>query len=97
MPPNSTWPAEAEILRPNGLGGTPPQSLMRRDNHIMRAIARLKPGVSIEQDLRAFGDRLTTYRFRGTWAVSVNPTSSRLIGNKVSFRQACVTPVGPPC
>jgi predicted permease len=49
MPTDSTWPAEAEILRPNGLGGTLPQSLMRRDNHIMRAIARLKPGVSIEQ------------------------------------------------
>ena len=49
MPKDSIWPTEAEILRPNGLGGTPPQSLMRRDNHIMRAIARLKPGVSIQQ------------------------------------------------
>jgi predicted permease len=49
MPKDSTWPTDAEIFRPNGLGGTPPQSLMRRDNHIMRAIARLKAGVSIEQ------------------------------------------------
>ena len=49
MPKDSTWPADAEIIRPNGLGGTPPPMLMRRDNHVMRAVARLKPGVSIQQ------------------------------------------------
>lgn len=49
MPPDSTWPSDGEILRPNGLGGTPPQFMMRRDNHGTRTIARLKPGVTIQQ------------------------------------------------
>jgi predicted permease len=48
MPADSTWPSDAEILRPNGLGGTPPQFMMRRDNHGTRTVARLKPGVSIQ-------------------------------------------------
>jgi predicted permease len=49
VPKDSTWPEDAEILRPNGWSGTPPAMLMRRDNHITRAVARLKPGVSIER------------------------------------------------
>src|SRR5260370_72297 len=49
MPKDSTWPAEAEIIRPNGFGGTPPAWVMRRDNHVFQAVARLRPGVSISQ------------------------------------------------
>jgi putative ABC transport system permease protein len=49
MPKDSTWPADAEIFRPNGFGGTPPAWAMRRDNHIFQAVARLHTGVSIQQ------------------------------------------------
>ncbi len=48
MPEASTWPETVEMFRPDGYGGTPPTFLMRRDNHITRAVARLKPGVSLE-------------------------------------------------
>ncbi len=49
MPKDSTFPMEQELIRPNGWGGTPPPVLMRRDNHIMRAVARLKAGVPMEK------------------------------------------------
>jgi putative ABC transport system permease protein len=49
MPKDSTWPADAEIIRPNGFGGTPPAWAMRRDNHVFQSVARLRPGVSISQ------------------------------------------------
>ena len=49
MPQNSMWPTDAQIFLPGyPLGYAPPQ-MMRRDNHTMRAIARLRDGVSIEQ------------------------------------------------
>jgi putative ABC transport system permease protein len=49
MPKDSTWPEEAELFKPLGFGRTPPQWSQRRDNHVFRAVARLKPGVDIEQ------------------------------------------------
>jgi putative ABC transport system permease protein len=49
MPKDSTFPADAEIIRPNGFGGTPPAWAMRRDNHVFQSVARLRPGVSISQ------------------------------------------------
>ncbi len=46
---DSTWPDDAEIFRPIGTGGTPDANMLRRDNHVYAAIARLRPGVSISQ------------------------------------------------
>jgi putative ABC transport system permease protein len=43
---DSTWPDEAEIIRPLGSGGTPDANALRRDNHILRVVALLKAGVS---------------------------------------------------
>ena len=49
MGKDSTWPEEAEILRPLGTGGTPNAGMLRRDNHAYQAIARLQRGVTLEQ------------------------------------------------
>src|ERR1044072_1210231 len=49
MPKNSQWPEEIEIWSPLTFGATPPDWAMRRDNQVWRAIARLQPGVTIEQ------------------------------------------------
>ena len=46
---NATWPAEAELFRPLAVDQFPQQDRLRRDNHIFRAVARLRPGVSVEQ------------------------------------------------
>jgi putative ABC transport system permease protein len=73
VPQASTWPEDAEILRPNGWSGTPPAMLMRRDNHITRAVARLKPAVSIEKaqaQLTVMAARIAreaTHREGTTW------------------------------
>ncbi|MEK6323111.1 MAG: ABC transporter permease [Acidobacteriota bacterium] len=49
MPKDSQWPDTIEVWSPLGFGGTPPEWAMRRDNQIWNAVARLKPGVTIEQ------------------------------------------------
>ena len=37
------------LIRPLGTGGVPDANMLRRDNHAYRALARLRPGVTIEQ------------------------------------------------
>jgi putative ABC transport system permease protein len=49
MPKNSQFPDTVEVFSPLGFGATPPEWAMRRDNQIWAAVARLKPGVTIEQ------------------------------------------------
>ncbi len=46
---DSAWPSEGEIFQPLGSGGQPDADMLRRDNHEYQALARLKPGVSIER------------------------------------------------
>ena len=47
--PDTIWPSDVELIRPLGLGGQPDAAIMRRDNHAFMAVARLQPGVSVEQ------------------------------------------------
>ncbi|HVG19477.1 MAG TPA: ABC transporter permease, partial [Blastocatellia bacterium] len=49
MPKDSQWPETVEIWTPLGFGATPPDWVMRRDNQIWQAAARLQPGVTVEQ------------------------------------------------
>src|SRR6185503_3804831 len=50
MPPDSQYPNSVELWVPMGISeDNPPADLVRRDNFIWQAIARLKPGVSLEQ------------------------------------------------
>jgi putative ABC transport system permease protein len=49
MPKDSQWPETVEIWSPVGYGAPPPESAMRRDNQVWQAVARLQPGVPIEQ------------------------------------------------
>jgi putative ABC transport system permease protein len=56
---DSTWPVEAEIFEPFAVNLD--ADILRRDNHIFRAIARLQPGVTVDQAqarLTAIGTRL---------------------------------------
>jgi predicted permease len=61
MPKNSTFPADAEIFKPIALPSPAPADLVRRDNHIFRAVARLRPDVSVAEaqaKLSAMGARV---------------------------------------
>lgn len=49
MPRDSQWPDNFDIWAAMAVGPNPGPDLMRRDNMIFRAVARLKPGVPIEQ------------------------------------------------
>ena len=49
MPKDSQWPETVDFWSPLGFGSTPPEWAMRPDNHVWLAVARLKPGVTIEQ------------------------------------------------
>jgi len=49
MPKDSQWPDDFDIWVPMAVGPNPGPDLLRRDNMIFRAVARLKPGVSITQ------------------------------------------------
>ncbi|HEV8486356.1 MAG TPA: ABC transporter permease [Blastocatellia bacterium] len=49
MPKDSQWPETVDIWLPLAVGPNPGPDLMRRDNMIFGGVARLKPGVPIEQ------------------------------------------------
>src|SRR6185503_1992345 len=49
MPKESQWPDDVEIWTPLGFGSAPPDWAMKRDNQIFGTVARLKPGVTVEQ------------------------------------------------
>ncbi|HYV06906.1 MAG TPA: ABC transporter permease [Blastocatellia bacterium] len=49
MPKDSQWPDDFDIWAPMAVGPNPGPDLMRRDNMIFQAVARLKPGVSTKQ------------------------------------------------
>ena len=49
MPKDSQWPANFDLWAALVVGPNPSPDLMRRDNMIYRAVARLKSGVEIEQ------------------------------------------------
>jgi predicted permease len=56
-----TWPSDAAIIRPLAVDQFPEHDRLRRDNHIFQTLARLQPGVTVEQAqtrLTAMGGRL---------------------------------------
>jgi len=83
---NSTWPSDGEVFQPRGTGGQPNADMLRRDNHEYQALARLKPGVSIEQaqaKLTAMGAQIarqeanragTNWKLHSLAAYVVGPT-----------------------
>ncbi|RPJ59155.1 MAG: ABC transporter permease, partial [Acidobacteria bacterium] len=82
--PGSTWPADAELFRALGSGGQPTADMLRRDNHEYLAVARLRPGVSIEQaqaKLTAMGAEVAkreTTRAGTNW--KLHPLASYIVG-----------------
>jgi len=84
MPKDSTWPEDAEIFRPLGLGGALPPDVLRRDNHVFQALARLGPGVPLEgaqARLTAMGARIAqteTNRADTNW--KLHPLDEWIVG-----------------
>jgi putative ABC transport system permease protein len=81
---DSTFPEDAEIITPFRFGPTPPASLLRRDNHIFQAVARLKSGVTLESaqaKLTVMGARVAlenTNRAGTNW--KLHPLTEWIIG-----------------
>ena len=48
-PPDSLWPNDRDVIVPLAVGPKPDADLLRRDNMVFTALARLKPGAPIEQ------------------------------------------------
>ncbi len=85
MARNSTWPDDVQVFLPGGLGNDPPAAVMQRDNFMVGAIARLRPGVRLEQaqaQLNAMAKRIERQypatRSATGWAL--HPLSSWVIG-----------------
>jgi predicted lysophospholipase L1 biosynthesis ABC-type transport system permease subunit len=87
MPANSS-PRQVEIFKPLGIGATPPQDLLRRDNHIFQTVARLRPGVSLERaqaELTLMGTRIAReHEDRAQTNLKVHPLREFLIGPDLS-------------
>jgi putative ABC transport system permease protein len=47
--PNSLWPSDRDVIVPLAVGPNPGPDLLRRDNRIFIALARLKAGSALEQ------------------------------------------------
>jgi putative ABC transport system permease protein len=84
MPRNATWPDDAQIFKPLGVGPTPSPDTLRRDNHVFRVVARMKAGVPIEQaqaQLTTMGARVArenTNRAQTNW--KIHPLREFIIG-----------------
>ena len=82
--PASTWPDDAEIFMPMGTGGQPTADMLRRDNHVYGAVARLATGVSIEEaqaKLTLMGAQIAereTNRARTNW--KLHSLASYIVG-----------------
>ena len=81
---DSTLPSEAEIFQPLGLAGSHDADLLRRDNHVFVALARLKAGTSLPQaqsKLTVMGARIAreeVNRAGTTW--KLHPAAAFIIG-----------------
>jgi len=84
MPKDSTWPDDAEAELPLGVGPTPDPADMRRDNHRFRAVARLRPGISVEMAqarLTGMGARIAQqYRERTGTNWKLHPLIEWIVG-----------------
>ncbi|HSB12432.1 MAG TPA: ABC transporter permease [Blastocatellia bacterium] len=49
MPKDSTWPSDRDVIVPLAVGPNPDPDLLRRDNQVFSAVARLKSDVPVAQ------------------------------------------------
>ena len=81
---SSTWPTEAEMLVPLRIAPLKDPDLLRRDNHIFQALARLKQGASLQgaqARLTVMGERLAhqdANRAGTNW--KLHPLAAYIIG-----------------
>jgi putative ABC transport system permease protein len=98
MPPSSTYPDSVELWVPMAFSeDNPPQDLLRRDNFIWQAVARLKPGVSVEQTqthLQTIAQRIERDHpvVRKGWSVRLVPLQEWIVGTQL--RQALLVLLG---
>ncbi|MBZ5583521.1 MAG: ABC transporter permease [Acidobacteriia bacterium] len=83
--PEAIWPEDAEMVRPLGMGGPRDANMLRRDNHTLRAIARLKRGVPLgeaQARLTIMGARVAereTNRAGTNW--KLHPLAGYIVGS----------------
>ncbi|HET9530503.1 MAG TPA: ABC transporter permease [Blastocatellia bacterium] len=85
MPKDSQWPSNVDIWVLLNPGLIPQESLMRRDNQVWAAVARLKPGVSVEQanaTMRTLAARIEEQHpeSRRGWSAGVIPVHEYIVG-----------------
>src|SRR6185503_19817442 len=86
MPKESQWPDDIEIWSPVRFGSMPPDWAMRRDNQVFNAVARLKPGVSVEQATAAI-------KLNASRVEQENPsTRAGITGRAISLYEYIVGP-----
>jgi putative ABC transport system permease protein len=85
--PDSTWPADAQVIQPLGSGGRPDADMLRRDNHIYQSIARLRRGVSLDgaqAKITVVGERVAareTNRAGTNW--KLHPLADYVVGPRL--------------
>ena len=90
MPKDSQWPDEFDIWVAMQVGPNPGPDLSRRDNMIFNGVARLKPGVPIEQAnaaMAAIAQRLEKEfpESRTGWTNSAIPLRDYIVGDQLQL------------
>ena len=82
--PEFRWPSRAELWAPIGLT---PDQYRARTNQFLFTLARLKPGVSLEQAssrIRAMSDQIAKAELQGNdggWGIFLRPLNEQVTGN----------------
>lgn len=92
---NAFWPSTVELLRPLVVDGFSQEDLSRRDNHIFRVIARLRPGVpfdAAQAKVAAMGARLAQETSRRATGLKLHLLRDFVVGS--TLRQTLVILMG---
>jgi putative ABC transport system permease protein len=87
MPKDSQWPATTDLWAILPVGLIPQANLMRRDNQVWRSIARLKPGVSVEQAttvMQTIARRVEQDEVsKAGWSARAMPLHEYIVGSRI--------------
>jgi putative ABC transport system permease protein len=86
MPPRFQYPAGVEIWKPFGFPSAPGSPFRSREFHMLRPVARLKPGVTVAQaqaDVGAIAARLQKLypKTNAKQSLFLTPLQERVVGN----------------
>jgi len=86
MPPEFRYPASAELWRPFGFPASPESPFRSRQFHMLRPVARLKPGVALataQSEVETIARRLQALypRTNANQSLFLMPLQERVVGN----------------